>query len=920
MFKIFLNNKKDKTSSDVENKININVNNNGKMLPVDDITDKINEYEEYLEEKKNSQVYRLSFNITPICSNVLFNKISEIVYHEGSDDCIVFQKNNPSGDVSKNKELKEYCDYKNINERTLTRKDLLRDTGFSHVEAGGVVYHCGFDIFNNHMLRKKEFNIVNRLSYGDESEKNNKYFNTIYDTQRDYWGETIKGYKNILENTGENEAFTRHLYMVDTLHTFEESINENLVEKNGWVGFINPTTLNIPNFVKNETLVSLNKCMNNNKPCEMIDMYPDRSLFSFIPKINKYRENRVENNWDYCLTYPCSNYYDNYLVQFKCENGEVINGLKCNIVDDIFGDNNDIIIESENNITLKTDIKNNFSINSLVNIVLIGDINGEEEILMLENNEKILKIGHNGKEKEYFFTIYGDDLLEKINKFSNPSKVEIRVRRVSDGGLCTYYFRQFRRIPNFKNSGVYIDDNISDKDINFYSEQDFNSSLNGMGFSRTIYNDRNAQILFNDDISLKGLKDNLGREISEIYLTIVKNNDGYKEWYEKKEYSNSAVTFSHCFGKVTSALNIQNEDIKDFNIHKIHNLSPEILQYNELDPMWNELCVKEYEKLFNVKIENGEKIYSIPEVLEDDINIHGTKKDNKRNNIFLGDIVEFNKYGLNEVLLENVYHRFNTVQREIVNKEDSEYRDIVVDEIYSDDYDLLSGFTINERLYNQLSNKMVLPINIDAEGYYYNPHYKIQIKEFKNKINQGEHIRIGFNNYFIINENTFDIVTNKNYFFEPMSELYFYHKISKNKIVGKIVKISGKNKNNIRVIINSPTPINLNEYIIYKLNSEKPSNAYELDDGSGIYLWRDIKEDYDINSEISKYMFTNNAHYINKNIIFYLFRQDPEGKYNLSNISMKIPIVNVLSIEGVTNNYDNIETMLNEIDGEELLC
>ena len=43
----------------------------------------------------------------------------------------------------------------------------------------------------------------------------------------------------------------------------------------------------------------------NRNACEFIDLYPDRTLFSFLPKYNKYRK-RAEKNWDYCITYPKS--------------------------------------------------------------------------------------------------------------------------------------------------------------------------------------------------------------------------------------------------------------------------------------------------------------------------------------------------------------------------------------------------------------------------------------------------------------------------------------------------------------------------------------------------------------------------------------------------------------------------------------
>lgn len=49
--------------------------------------------------------------------------------------------------------------------------------------------------------------------------------------------------------------------------------------------------------------MSVNKIMNNNKACEIYNMYPDISLFSFIPKYNSFQR-RKESNWDYCLTYP----------------------------------------------------------------------------------------------------------------------------------------------------------------------------------------------------------------------------------------------------------------------------------------------------------------------------------------------------------------------------------------------------------------------------------------------------------------------------------------------------------------------------------------------------------------------------------------------------------------------------------------
>ena len=54
------------------------------------------------------------------------------------------------------------------------------------------------------------------------------------------------------------------------------------------------------------------------------------------------------------------------------------------------------------------------------------------------------------------------------------------------------------------------------------------------------------------------LKDNLGRPLSEIYLTIIKNNIGYKQWYEEHDCGSPDVEFSHCFGKLNCAFKLSN--------------------------------------------------------------------------------------------------------------------------------------------------------------------------------------------------------------------------------------------------------------------------------------------------------------------------------------------------------------------------
>ena len=76
----------------------------------------------------------------------------------------------------------------------------------------------------------------------------------------------------------------------------------------------------------------------------------------------------------------------------------------------------------------------------------------------------------------------------------------------------------------------------------------------------------------------------------------------------------------------------------------------------------------------------------------------------------------------------------------------------------------------------------------------------------------------------------------------------------------------------------------MKDFKFFKPNSEMPSTAYDFNDGSGVYKWRDIEsfEFVNNNSEVFNDVFTNGAHYIHQNINFFLRRQDPYGLYGLN--------------------------------------
>lgn len=672
--------------------VQVGINSNTAVVPTENIVSTINSYEQYIKEKDNADKYRLIFNVNTLCTNVLSNVITEIVRNEGGDNTELITESGFKVKTPYN----SYTSRSNNsnNEVSLKRTLMIQDTAYSskYIFSDSVpyVYHCGLDIFNNHTLRAKENAIINRLN-SNSSESVRKNFNTIKDYNRDYFGNLIQF--NKIPKTGTTGITTanEHRYTNDNIYTFDESIAFNLIENNGWIGFKNRSTLHIPNYVTGSTQVVINKTMNNNKNGEFIDLYPDRTLFSMIPKFNKERK-RLEYNWNYCLTYPYKNITDNDLIK---------GGIKCEYVS---------FDSSRTYVMFRTMIRNGFKPNMKIFIYF-----GKNVIETTVNN-----VGVNGKNEDYFFTVSYNSIMSAFN-----SKVEIRVGRIVEGVKCQYYIRQFKKLPNFNHLGINPKYGVTLSEINKGINNPFNTTLNKLAFAKNAYGDGVAQIIYNDDIMIEGLVDNLGRPLTEIYLTIIKNNKGNEKWYEKGLIGDEDVEFSHCFGKISSGFDLPTFSHK-YNVHKIHNIK------NLTDKSSQPKNVLSY-------------INESVSPLETNITVDKMT--------FYGDIVEFSPLKMEERVLEDVYYRFNTKQRELCNN--SNFQFFNIDEIVYDDYDFQRdgsnsdfkvvtvqyGATIKEDTKDGAEG--IKNVNVNPEGYYYKPHYKIQLREFEEEVQSGSHQLIG---------------------------------------------------------------------------------------------------------------------------------------------------------------------------------
>lgn len=806
-------------------------------------------YKQYFKEKDSSQNYRLAFTITPYCTNVLFNVVTEPVYKEGSDKCFLFTKT--SIDSRRIADINAYNEsYKGI--RAICLSGLVEDTGYSHPNAGAVKYHCGYDIFNNHLFRKRNFVIVNKLSDSIPAEKK-KYFNTIRDYVRDYNGKIRKN--NLLRSNGAGNIvgqLEERLYKIATIDSYSQSIANNLTERNGWLGFINASSIPVDNYHGN----SINKIMNDHEVGDFIDMYPDRTLYSFVPKYNEYRK-RVESNWDYCITYPFSSTSENYLI--KNEELE-ISGIKSKLVSH-FNSLEDISL----NTTFKSLIKHNLSEGDYITLSFIDQDNNVKTTKML----RVVNVGINdGEDSDYYFSVRTNLILNELfvdsGGGSNPIFVtpkEVRLNKYENGTKCEYYIRIFKKL------------------------QTYNSQLNKLAFSQNAYSDQVAQIVFTEDINTENIVDNLNRQISELYLTVIKRNQGHEEWYEGN-YTADSVEYSHCFGKVSSGFDLPLDDeCKKYNIHRIH----------------------------NVNGVNG--ITDSPEKLEDSISISGGINDN----VFYGDIVEFSLSKMEETVLEPVYYRFNTAQREYLG---DKFNDFIFTEINKDVYESNEPVFTD---YSAKSNFRVEKINVIPEGYCYIPHYRLKVRNFREEVEEGHHILLTYSAETSGETSNITLSFDENYYFQTDTEnnanstkIYVYKKKD-----GKYYELvttgycSYVSENFLLAdfVIGEAVDVT-KDCKIFKHNTEMPEYAYDLKDGSGVYTWRELMSSTEIPSddELHDSQFTNGAYYFHKNISFYLRRQDPNGDYLIGKEPVNLS-------EFLIDNFEkDVENEVYKIDNRDIKC
>ena len=1014
--KIFLENFGGKNSVSNSGGLNVSLKGNRKLIPFNDMGEVISSLDVYNDERRECNKIRLTCQVNPICSNVLFNQISEIVKYEGSEDvtfvnyAINGERRDPFGEnqvVYKSEEMdfwsSDSMNYLSFDERLASKsikteiKDIIqefrnqapeangnveagsqhptnaiRDTQLSRNDDNGehFVYHCGLDFLNNHLIRSKTFKCICKMP----KESGYDGFNTIADYMRDVSGNEVieKLYFPISAGVnGHTKLLVLHTYLYDDILTFEESVNKKLIKTyNGWLGFYNTSKIKSYEDFSEDKDLRIERPLMYLNGGDFVDMYPGRDLYSFVPKFNHYRQ-RIEKNWNYCLTYPSSSTTEGF--DDIIERNDGINSLKTIYFDETRRSDNGTKM-----LAMYSKAKHGLNQGDYVNIyrTYVTDLfwvshNGNRVSDMFEteeeaiNEKKLLEISNPTKEydietvqnqtvnrkiidnaevdnivDDFIFTVFSQGIEisrkwvllteEDLNSdtltvdggdtyyidtgrkfYYLPDNPDVRYYIVGEGEEryvnfddnaqrisykkvvndieCEYYVRIFSRLPNFKYSSgdtsneyeIYRprEDKTDTRNlIDIYQQQefDFESHVSRLAFARNIYRDEVGEIVFTDDIDLSFIKDNLGRPLSEIFITIVKNNKGYKEWYgfnRDIDINDSTVEYSHCFGKITCGFEMSYESIFDDNannIKRINNIAGLTTGYN-ID-MLNGDAHRTYLDGSNNAV---------------DIDIDEIWFDNDTK--YYGDLCYYDNYNAIERSIQPILHRFNTAQRESsVSRYPNNFTTFVYDEISKDDYDTDNYFRIDSNKRTQL--------NSYKEGYYYIPHYQIPIKSYGVvKTVMPDFLRIRS----LVNDSSgATITTLENHFLSPGDKSIIYDTSTNKYYYCTTTTGTTDNPKVFTCMIcdedgNPTREVDGNHltnedgttrYKLFKMdNLDIPSYARVLKDGTCRLIWRDLLNNgfNTADKTLEEYPFTNGAFYVNRRIDMFVRRQDPLNLYGL---------------------------------------
>ena len=348
----------------------------------------------------------------------------------------------------------------------------------------------------------------------------------------------------------------------------------DIVEDDGWFGYYDKDKFEAQEFTPPDTYGD-----NKSSLCEFIPFDPGYNRLSFL-------DSDGSPNYFLKITYPAYSRDDIALVTNGNDEVTLADGIAVTDIGTVSYNNRDYT-------SFRTAIKHGLVDGDDVNLYGFTDLTGNR-LALLDRTLKVFKLGDQlSDDKDVVFVIDISPLEIDINLGRSTFK------RVVNGVESSYYSRVFSAMTT------------DEKDYEIFPA----------GFAENIYNDKEAGFNFINDIDIDPdvYRDNLGRPLSEVYLTIIKIDE-------------------------------------DINIPTIQDVYWDE-QVNQA-PFWTER-VPGFITTKNSKIN-----YNIKGFGGDDINTTYFPAIDETDTEFVGDIVEYNTEELRERILSDIYHRFNTTFRE----------------------------------------------------------------------------------------------------------------------------------------------------------------------------------------------------------------------------------------------------------------
>jgi hypothetical protein len=896
--KILLNSARNADSENISISVGIPLSRSSEEHKTEKFSESVNLYNKYLDERQSCDKMRLTMQIDLLASNVLFNSVTEIVKNEGSGECECLNFSPKLIESTYGRKNKKWGE--DISE-------CIRDTQISYGgdEEKNYTYLCGSDIFNNAILRSDGFMpsylsaTTQVVSGNTEREGESEIFNTIADHVRDRNGNVdwklMKVFKMPLSGEPIKLWWPKHMYNKSNTDTFSDAISKKLVEKDGWVGFYNRGRMD--SYTEDGVNLGIANVINNQSPNSFIDLFPGRDRFSINPHYNKHR-NRIEKNWEYCLTYPYSSTTEDIpfineglgtlKIAFITEKRNGVDGVRRCILYSYTkhglseGDTIDIYKSTLDGSSSEIAYEG-IEVSEIVDDYTFAVLSSEdlcEEWVSIYDTDRMEELGIVNVEGTDMYSIGTEEVVEYERDGFVNADMDVRngsgdythigchnlsFARTYNGKPSKYYVRLLSRLPNLSFMKGVIDD------ISIYKEKDgeipvekyaqpryeFQSTQTSLSYARNTYGDNEGQIVYNEDICFGNIKDNLGRPVSSLYMTFVKTNYGFREWYTGNVTSRN-VEYSRCFGKVTCGF------LYSPHIEEAYQL------FGNIRTMAN-TGISDKRRGLGTRRLRYDGTYSLD---DDEISV-GVQK------LFYGDLCEYSEENCTEIPIQQCCYRFNTAQRELHGTtlpEKDTFKPTVYDEIVSDD-DTPKGITGWKMTTSVFDNTPTR----HNEGYYYEANYEIPFRTFSGTISEFIPHMIPISSISSPQGGYYTATAAEDTYINMDDILCVYDSLEKRGYMCTEFSKDSVNKYTFKTDVEIAYS-DSSRYFLYLKKRFIPSYAQISDDGSQTYRWRDVIENgfEDSDGLIEEYPFLNGSLYVNRRINIMLRRQDPFGTNGLS--------------------------------------